>query len=303
MQQRQLVWLVGALVVLLGLAFLAGSFDSEISTIDVPRVDIPVDDVESIEIVLDDTTSFTMARSETGWRLTAPVQARADSITMRRFTENLGDLALETVVSTNEERYDTYGVAESAKKLTVSWGNSTKTFFVGNNGPDFQSLYVRMENDPRVYLTRGRLNMPATLDTWRDKTLLDIPAIGVNRVVVTGPDLSYEATSDGSSWSIQSSEDDDPVAGDSTGVARWLGRFSPLKAIGFLDELPAAEVKAQASHQLHFTVPGGSTQTIWLLETEDDLAATVNGSNVTYRLSKSMLESFVPSVAGLSSGS
>ena len=298
MQQRQLVWLLGALIVLLGIAFLAGTFNSEISTIDVPRLGIPAEDLESIEIVLNDSTTLNLTRSETGWRLTSPVQARADSLTMARFTENMDEMAFETIVSNNEERHPTYGVGEGAKRVTASWGNSSKTFYVGNTGPDFQSFYVRQENDPRVYLTKGRLNMPDNIDTWRDKQVLNLPRFGINRVVVTGPDESFEATANGFAWQIKI-DDDDAVSADSASVAQWLNRFSPLRATGFIDDKPAAEVKSEATHQLHFTAPGGSTQTLWLLVVEDDLAATVNGNNVTYRLSSSMLDSYVPEASTL----
>ena len=299
MQQQQLIWLAGVLVLLVGIAFLAGAFDSEISTIDVPSLGIPTDALDTMEIVQDDSTTITINRTESGWQLTSPVQARTDSITMARFTENLGNLDFETVVSTNEERYATYGVAEGARRINLSWNDAQKSLILGNAGPDFQSIYIRLADDPRVFLTRGRLNLPADLDAWRDKVLIDVPIHLVNRIAVASPETSFEVEHDGSGWQITDTADDEIVPGDSASVASWVNRFSPIRAIGFLDETPAADIKAEASHQVHFTVPGGSTQTIWFLELEDDLAATVNNSNVTYRLSKSMLESYIPSIASL----
>ncbi|MEZ4703199.1 MAG: hypothetical protein R2834_22920 [Rhodothermales bacterium] len=50
MQQRQLLWLLGALVVLVGIAFATGSFNKNASTLDLPALKIPGNELTRIVI-------------------------------------------------------------------------------------------------------------------------------------------------------------------------------------------------------------------------------------------------------------
>ena len=297
MQQKQLIWLAGSLLALLALAYLTGTFDKEISTVDVPALSISSEQIERFEIVTSDSSTFVLEKENNIWRIKSPVDALADSLTISRFTENLDDMHLESVVSTNPSKYDEYGVGEAGKHINIEWGRNKRTFYIGSSGPDFQSFYVRLGTDPRVFLSSGRLNVPENLDTWRDKTLLDIPTEMVNKIAVTSPETAYDMLKVGTAWEI--TEDGDQSPADSSQMAQWLNRFSPLKATSFIDDMPAAEVKAAATHQVHFSVPGGSTQTLWILEEESRLVATVSGNPVTFRLAKSLISSFVPTTESL----
>ena len=292
MQQKQLIWLAGSLLILLTLAFISGTFDNEISTVDVPALSISSEQIENFEIVTSDSSIYMLSKIQGKWKITAPVESAADSLTVARFTENLDDLRLESVVSTNPQKYETYGVGPAGKHVNITWGRNKKTFYIGENGPDFQSFYVRLGNDPRVFLSNGRLNLPENLDTWRDKTVINLPEAQIDRIAVSLPGDNYEVVRSGTSWLLN--EDDETTAADSTKVTTWLRRFTPLKANAFLDDLTAADVKAEATHQIHFSVPGGSTQTLWALDEEAQLAGVVSGKNATFRLTSTLLSSYFP---------
>lgn len=297
MQQKQLIWLGGSLLVLLGLAYVSGTFNTEISTVDVPALSISTDQIERFEIVTSDSSVFELTKTQGTWRISAPVDALADSLTVTRFTQNLDDMRLESVVSTNQNKYDTYGVGENAKHVNIEWGRNKKTFYIGDSGPDFQSFYVRLGNDARVFLSSGRLNLPENLDTWRDKTVIDVPLDDISQIAVITPATTYDVIKSGDTWQL--SEDGDQSPTDSLKMAQWLRRFSPLKATAFVNDMPAGDVKSEATHQIHFSVAGGSTQTIWLYEGETELAAASTGKTGTFRLANSLLDSFVPAPEGL----
>lgn len=292
MQQRQLVWLIGALAMLLVIAFISGTFNSDISTIDVPNLAIQRDAIEEIELTMTDASVTRIQHKDDTWRLVEPVNASADSLTVARFTEGLEKLKLETVISNSPERYQNYGVGDNAQKVKVTWGQNAKAFFIGHAGPDFQSFYLRMEGDPRVFLTRGRLTIPDHSDPWRDRNLINIRNKTIDKIVLNGPEESFEIEQDGTTWMIvQNNRRDDA---DSSGVATWLGRFSPLKGLGFLDQPTLETLKSEATHQIHFSLPNGAPQTLWFLEDESHVAAAISGSDFVFRLAAGALDDLFP---------
>ena len=178
MQQRQLLWLIGALGVLVLIAFLSGAFNNDFSQMDVPDFDIIADDIEKLVIGNEtEGSTITLIKEAERWSLTTPIEATADSIALSRLTENLDLIELESVVSTNPDRYENYGVDGNAQHITVTTGGEEKKLYVGKSGPDYRAIYIRVEDDPRVFVTNGRLNIPSDLNAWRDKTLFNLRAL------------------------------------------------------------------------------------------------------------------------------
>ena len=294
MQQRQLFMLLGALGVVVLIAFLSGAFDNDFSEMDVPTFGIDTEAIEKIAITTDGDDSIIIEKQEDRWVVTAPVEAAADSIALTRLTENLGELKLESVVSSNPDRYENYGVTESAQQVIVTAGGSDQTLYIGNSGPDYRSLFLRMNDDPRVFVTNGRLNAPTGLDAWRDKTIMQLTSSNIERIQVTGPEESYAIYLASGDWMIDMNNTTVPA--DSAGVMRWLDRFSNLKGTGFDENTTPGVVTSGASHELVFTSRGGGAiRTLWLSDQENQLlGVTSEQQNSVFILSKGMLSSYVP---------
>ena len=296
MKQKQLLWLLATLVVLLGLAYLTGVFERDASTVDVPDVDIPADALENLRIEAPEHT-WALQRQGARWLLTEPMQDMTDSAAVARFVQDLSKLELESVASNNPERYSRYGVDSTASVVSASWAGGATRLVIGSQGPDFRSVYVRLDDDPRVYLTRGRLTVPDDLDRWRDKTIVNLPRASVASVVIEGPEHAFEVQQGPGGWQLVEQGAEAPA--DSAAVARWLGRFGPMRADGFMDDLPAAVVREIAGYRLAFTTTAGTTEAIQLLERDDDVAVTNAARNITYRLRTSRLQTYVPDPASL----
>lgn len=292
MQQKQLIWLGGTLIVLLALAFASNTFSKEISRVDVPALSISSEQLEQFEIVTSDSSIFKLERLNGIWHITSPIEDVADSLTVTRFTQNLDDMRLESVVTTSAAKYDSYGVGENSKHVNIAWGRNKKTFRIGNSGPDYQSFYIRLGNDSRVFLSSGRLNLPENLDTWRNKTIIQLVPEVVNQIAVSTPATTYEVTRAEGNWQLV--EDGDESVVDTEKVAAWIALFAPLQATAFINDMPASEVKAEATHQIHFSMPGGGTQTIWIVDSVTELAASVSGKGATFRLSPGLLDMYMP---------
>jgi hypothetical protein len=291
MQQRQLLWLLGALVVLVGLAILSGAFDKSASTMELPAIDIPGEALTHL-VVTRDGEPFSFEKRDGTWTVTAPVSGKADSTLVAQLIANLTSIELETIVSNSAERYAEYGLAESAKQVDLAWSGGGKTLLIGNNGPDLQSYYVRIDSDPRVYLAGGRLSLPDDTDRWRDKTVLAIPLGNIEKAVVSAPDSGYELNLTAEGWTVSVDGDAEPA--DSAAVAAWLARFAPLRATGFLRDVAAVDVKGTASHQIHFSIPGAGTLTLWIEDRETELAAAATGADAAFRLTYNQLPTLIP---------
>ncbi|MEZ4703201.1 MAG: hypothetical protein R2834_22930 [Rhodothermales bacterium] len=78
------------------------------------------------------------------------------------------------------------------------------------------------------------------------------------------------------------------------GLVRGDGLALPLRALkaaGFMRGTTAADIKANATHQVHFSIPGAGTQTLWIEARETELAATASGQDTAYRLNFNQLSS------------
>ena len=293
MQQRQLLMLLGVLGVLIFIAFFSGAFSNEFSEMDVPVFNIDRNQIDQIAISVENEPPIVLVKEESLWVLNKPIVGAADSIALTRLTENIGMLELESVASTNPDRYENYGVTESAQKLVITAGDEEHTLYIGKSGPDYQSIFLRLDDDPRVFVTNGRLNAPQELDTWRDKTITKLSPTGLEQIEVTSPSESYTVRSEAGNWLLDS--DSQTIPADSADVMHWIGRFSNLKGLGF-DSASPRDVQSQATHVLTFiSRGGGETLTFWLSEEENKLIGVISEQeNTVFTLSKNMLTSFVP---------
>ena len=295
MTRKTLTWLLAALVVLLGLAYFTGAFDTNISTVEVPDLDLAVDDLEQVRLA-GPTDTLDLRRTGGGWRMTAPVDAPADSVTVAQLLRDLRGLELDAVVSTNPERYAAYGVDSAATTLALTGPGGTRTLIVGDQGPDFRSAYVRLADDPRIFVTRGRLAPPDDPDRWRDKAMLSLAPSTVESVTVESQQGTYTARRGPDGWAIQEGGTTAPA--DSAAVARWLRRFAPLQANGFFDAAPRFLLRDEPDYRLILRTASGA-DTLSLLAFEEAYAATTGAGSPTYQIRSNRVGDLVPEPATL----
>ena len=292
MQQKQLLWLVGILIVLGGLAYGTGAFDKASSTVDVPSLSFAGNEIQQITIS-SASGRFKLAKQQDAWRIVEPVQGRADTTLVSQFLSSIEEMALESLVSTNAERYERFGVDSTATRALLEWSNGQQGLYLGITGPDFQSFYTRIDGDPAIYLAKGRMNAPTDADRWRDKRILTLDPTSVQRVVLESPGHNFAASYEtGMGWGLN--EAGAIAEADSAEVMTWLNRFRSLTGTGFSDETTSQQVQDEATHSLQFTYTDGTSTTIWMLENEDSLLATATNLENTYTLSSAQLGSYFP---------
>lgn len=294
--RNPLLLLTLGLVLLLGLAALAGAFDDTPSTIDTPDLALDADAITQIEY---DEASWqaTLTRTDAGWRLTAPVESATDSLAVQRFVEAIAGLDVETVVSTNPERYARYGVDSAATVVTVYAGDEPTRLYLGNVGSDFQSMFVRLEDDPRVFSAAGQVTKPTNVDAWRDKTVLRLPARLVQGVAVTTPDAAFSVSNASGTWTLTT--DAGTTDADSLAVERWVGRFANLAGNGFRPDASVDDVRENATHRLVFTLRDGQTRTLTLRKLDATFEAVTDEAAEVYAVPTFQETSLFPAAESL----
>ncbi|MEX1055365.1 MAG: DUF4340 domain-containing protein, partial [Rhodothermales bacterium] len=202
MKHKQLLWLIAVLAVLLVVAFLSGVFDGDVSTVEVPEVNVPADRVTAIRLRTSEH-DVRVEKQNSLWMLLEPISGRADSASISELLEDISSVEFASVVSRSRERYGRYGVDSSGSEVFLTWDGGEVAFVIGNRGPDNASNYVRMAGDERVFLTRSAVNVPTEIDRLRDKTIFVLDVAGVSEAIVNGPDKSYVLSREGERWAIE----------------------------------------------------------------------------------------------------
>ncbi len=299
MKKNPLVFLSGIVVTLVLVAYLSGVFDREVSTIEVPSLSLTPGEITTLAVSSPSLTLTIQRSGEGPWFLQSPGPYPADSGLVGRFVRDLAGLEPETVISTNPDRYGRYGLDSTAKKLSITQkSGKTDLLYLGKNGPDYQSAYVRLNEDPRVFLARGRITLPTDAATWRDKTVFDLPTSRIiERVQVEGEARTFEVRKEGNRWQL--TEDGTSVEADSSAVARWLRLYAPLKAVGFLPELTPDSVQASAGYQVRLTLTDQSLFKLWFMERDADLAVAYEAAPEVFKFNKYQKNTLLPDPATL----
>ncbi len=296
-KQKQISRLLGLLVFLIVVAYATGVFEQAPSTVDVPEFIIDRSEIDRI-VIEGDEASLEVNKSNGIWQMTGPIAWLADSVVISSFLRNLSDLRLETVVSRNPERYGRYGVDSTGSSITVGFGDDEQRFVVSGEGPDFSTIYLRLQGDERVFIARPRLLPPSNANLWRDKLIARVPSTSIDKIGVRTPDTSFSIESDESGWMLDA--DGETVQADSVAVVRWLQNFASLRSDGFL---PIDTEIEGPTYILAFQLQSGETFNFHILERENDLALRYDREpGAVYKIYKSRQASLLPDWTTLGGG-
>lgn len=299
MDRPQLI-LLGALVVLLGLAWASGVFDDRVSTVEAPELTVPSGPPDRISVGTG-TDSVALEREGGDWRIAAPRAALADSAAVANLLDDVRGLTFDRVVTRSAERHGEYGVGTDAGRVRVSWPDRTIVVRAGDRAGGTTGRYVRVGNDDRVVIARGGVQINTDYASWRDKTLVSASPRTIDRVAVDRPDGGYTATrTSGGDWRV-TPEEDDPATADSTSAARWVRRFSPLTADGLLPARSAGSVRGEATHEITIERSGARPVTLYFQQARDTVAA-VGAQDAVFYLGASRLDRLAPDAESLVSG-
>jgi hypothetical protein len=271
--------------------------------------DLVVAEVDRIEITKQNLTARLEKRSGT-WIAVEEGEKPADAKAVDALLTDLGQLVSTDLVSTNAANHAVYEVDDTGIVVKLAeGGKEVAAFIVGKPGPDYNSSYVRpLEKDATyrvpVYL---RTKVDRGAQSWRNKTLLDLPQDEVSAYRTTNAEGStrFERAAEG--W--RSTE---PFAGrvekpEIMGMV--LSSVARIVATGFADTVDAAtagltpperlleiEVKDGKKHVIEIGRETAARQTYTRVQgTEDIFLVPVGRWNTVFRKAE---EIAVPDAGG-----
>lgn len=289
---KRLLLLTGLLVVLIAIAWLSGMFGGPASTVDLPNLGIDVAQVSHIDVTNGDQHVSANRLDSGEWQIEEPVQARADTATVLRLLRQAGDMQLESIVSSNPERFSRFEVDSTGNKLTLKWGDRRLDLIVGKMGPDFQSRYVRLDGDDRVMLANGVPALSAKLDQWRDKVLWSVPATAITNVFVTNGESTYGIVK--TETGRQLTSDSKELDSDSTEVAKLVGQLATMKVDGFETGLTIDSVLSDVTNKLQVEFADGKTESLFMSKRKSDVAVVRQGTSDVLKLYPYRLTTLTP---------
>lgn len=176
-----------------------------------------------------------LSKASGEWKIESPYQYRTVSANVEAIVSGLKNLKIESLVSTNPEKKDTYGFTDDNKsEVSVYESGVLKgKFIVGGAAPGGgTSSYIKKPDSENVYLADGidKNNYFKTdINDWKDKSIISIPQQAVNSIEFSSGGENFTVAKDANGkFSIRS----DTVSLVFPGILNALQNF---QTTGFKD--------------------------------------------------------------------
>ncbi|VAX25491.1 hypothetical protein MNBD_NITROSPINAE02-1176 [hydrothermal vent metagenome] len=215
-----------------------------------------------------------LERWEDGWRIIAPLKARADSEAVEKFlgyiTDSRNDSDYVMDPDPLPQRLVEFGLANPTVSVTFKVGKDLKpyTIILGDRAPSKGVAYARLKGEKPVYriLAYARAEADKDIYYFRDKTVLRLNPVMIDQLVIERPEVTIRAKlpADGK-WVLEK-----PIEGiaDHNKVFELLGAFANTEIKEFVsetkDDLKSYGLDKPAI-QLLFWVSGDSAPTVRLM--------------------------------------
>lgn len=146
------------------------------------------------------------------WIVPEQDNLQADSEMVKQAIEGISQITRENIISTNPEKQEIFEVDPNKGFEVEIKGENDKSqahIFIGKNGPDFISTYLRANGSNEVLLYRGfhlKSRFDKSPDMWVDKTMTNIDENEIKQIEFQRPDQTYTVSKEDEIWSIISPE-------------------------------------------------------------------------------------------------
>jgi hypothetical protein len=198
-------------------------------------VSLPSADIQKIELKKEDGTITLQKDEKGGWRITAPLEAKADGTEADGLASSLASLRIDRVVEKEAKDLKTYGIPEREVYLWAKGSDTPVKILIGMENPLDKSLFAKRDADPRVVLISSALK--STLDKklfdFREKTVFNFEPAEVKRVRVRTKVAFWEAAREADGWFFLAPF---RALADKSKLDSLLDSLSNLKATEFVSE-------------------------------------------------------------------
>ncbi|MBZ0204450.1 MAG: DUF4340 domain-containing protein [Ignavibacteria bacterium] len=228
--------LLGIFAILIAVYFLFFRSGEKVSTekIDAKLFVADSSKIDKIEIVKT-TETLVFEKSGNQWKITKPIQYAADTTAVNAMLKDLKNFMLESVASENPAKFSGYlDSVNNATIATYQEGKLLGTFILGKSQANDNS-YIKNPNENRILLASKltAANFTKTLKDYRDKFIVSMNTMGVNKIVFKSTDsnnVDFTAQKDSVNiWRI----DGDSVS--SSVMEGFLNMFNKFNTEDFKD--------------------------------------------------------------------
>jgi hypothetical protein len=197
--------------------------------------------IDWIALVTTDGKAAEVERKEGTWRLTQPLQALGDPVSLDGMAEALAQIAAEKTIEAPQAP-EVYGLGEGAKVIRFRAKGQEQKLLLGKRAPVGAATYASPGDPQRVLTvpTYRATSFDKALDDLRERRILRFDRNAVEGITVSWPGSRVVMERAEGSWRTT-----EPVAGpaDEATVEKLLSDTSFLRADGFLeDATPDAKV-------------------------------------------------------------
>jgi hypothetical protein len=225
--KRVVIVLAVAVVFWLVAELLGGSHDDSETALVLPA--LQMSDVDAITIQRPEGTVALARVGESSWTVNG---YRVAEDMVQDLFAGLVEASEAELVATGSTVHRRMGIDSTAGTFMrfENGGEQIAAVVFGKQGSAYSTRYVRLDGQDFVYRYSGQLTavVDRNEDAWRDKTILDIAADSVGRVVARRSEGGYTLNRAENGWVIGRGG-----AADSAAVQRMLTQYSSLQASGF----------------------------------------------------------------------
>jgi len=154
----------------------------------VKLLNVPEDQIQSIDIKKRDGDHVQVQRRDSKWQLVTPELLSADPDAVTSMLSNLSSLSSDRSIEEKATSLDQYGLAQPAMELNITDKNkkSTRLLF-GDDTPAGSAVYAAIAGDPRVFVLSSykKNSFDKSANDLRDKRLLPFDSDKVSSIELT----------------------------------------------------------------------------------------------------------------------
>ena len=168
-------------------------------------VSVTAADIQKISLKKEDGTLTFEKDAQGTWRITAPLEAGADSYEVTSLADTLAALRFERVVEAEPKDLAVYEIPKGEVSLWLKGQDKPLRILTGLVNPLDQTLFAKREDETRVVLLPStfKTTLEKKLFDFRQKDIFKFETAQVARLKVKAKDAAWEAARRDDAWYLE----------------------------------------------------------------------------------------------------
>jgi len=197
-------------------------------------------DVKTIDLHSSDRDIALERTSDTDWKITKPVPAKADAPAVEAMLNQIVDLTITDTADASPSDLAPFGLAVPAVTVTITTkdGKTMPAILVGKQTPVGGSVFIKMADKPEVVLVASSFATDVNKheDDLRSHALFSFKPEDAHKITITHGGQTVELKRTGNKWEITQPK---AFGADKDAVSGFLNLLANSTIHDFVDDKPA----------------------------------------------------------------